>query len=666
MLRLHHSDAPLIDQLIRTAASYPAGSRPRALVLDMLHQHRVAVAEKYKHINFKPPESVANAAKKGLDYRDKQGEDKAGMTTEEASKEGIGSGVQRASNLKNRDTISPEVIKQMVAFFSRHEKNKSIAPEHKNEPWKDKGYVSWLLWGGDPGKTWAEKVLKQMGAADEKAKKKESSMKTAAQVRDHIIRVAHKSDSKTRARLLPLARKLVALTQPLQLQPDYGSKTGGLIMGWEYRRERGEAAYYNPSGSYRVLVSPRDGRWLIQERYGARWNTTGSQRYKDAEAAIWDVERGKVASSGIPVGAKVAGMHVGNEQVRFYFNTKHVISLRTAAVINDLTSLPTEGDAVKHVAAPDEGGHVGITFGSGKSLTVHTDYYEGPQQSPIPKFANEFYAFLGDLAGDVTDEETDEILDALAGAMGASDIEPTLRSDWPEIPGGNRAARTKPDSASVLTFLRLREGDTVQVEGTKTKKPRALTVTSGPKKDNKTGYIYVGVTSGRAWGSNRRGGILQYREEGASPVTGAPVDEELTFQATLMQPPMSVLKLKKISEAQAERLVHGSAELSVGDHVELVSQQNTVGGPVPEGTTAVVTGLDGGPNNDKVMVQLDESIESQPLTRAIPIEPLNLKKVACGCGCDCGGSCSCATNKVMEFASENPDLASQVMPSISQ
>jgi len=115
-------------------------------------------------IDFKPPKAVAAAAEKGLEYRRRQGKDKAGLTPGEASKEGIGSGVQRATNLKNRDKISPKVIRQMVAFFSRHAKNKAIDAKHKDEPWKDKGYVSWLLWGGDPGKAWAEKVLKQMEA----------------------------------------------------------------------------------------------------------------------------------------------------------------------------------------------------------------------------------------------------------------------------------------------------------------------------------------------------------------------------------------------------------------------------------------------------------------------------------------------------------------------
>jgi len=131
-----------------------------------------AAPKKYEHIDFTPPKSVAAEAEKGLEYRKKANpSDKGGLTPAEASKQGIGSGVQRATNLKNRTNVSPEVIRQMCAFFSRHEKNKGISPENKGTPWKDKGHVAWLLWGGDPGKTWAEKVRDQMDRADEKADK---------------------------------------------------------------------------------------------------------------------------------------------------------------------------------------------------------------------------------------------------------------------------------------------------------------------------------------------------------------------------------------------------------------------------------------------------------------------------------------------------------------
>lgn len=124
--------------------------------------------ERYNHINFVPPKSVASEAEKGLEYRRRSG-GKGGLNVSEAKKEGIGSGVQRAVNLKNRDTISPDTVKRMKAFFDRHEKNKSIDPEYKNEPWKDRGYVAHLLWGGDPGRAWVESIVEQMDRADKKS-----------------------------------------------------------------------------------------------------------------------------------------------------------------------------------------------------------------------------------------------------------------------------------------------------------------------------------------------------------------------------------------------------------------------------------------------------------------------------------------------------------------
>ncbi len=131
----------------------------------------MAIPKKYEHINFKPPEGVSKAAERGLELRSKASpSNRGGLTPSQASEHGIGSGVQRAVNLKNRNTVSPKVVKQMKAFFARHEKNKGVKEENKGTPWNDKGYVSWLLWGGDPGKSWSEKIVGQMEKADEKEK----------------------------------------------------------------------------------------------------------------------------------------------------------------------------------------------------------------------------------------------------------------------------------------------------------------------------------------------------------------------------------------------------------------------------------------------------------------------------------------------------------------
>lgn len=132
-----------------------------------------AVPERYGDIDFQPPKEVAAQAEKGLEYRRRSG--KGGLSSQEAGKSGIGSGVQRAVNLKNRNNIAPDTIQQMLNFFSRHKKNKSIAPENRKTPWEDAGHVAWLLWGGDPGLAWAKKVKDQMDKADKASEKKASS-----------------------------------------------------------------------------------------------------------------------------------------------------------------------------------------------------------------------------------------------------------------------------------------------------------------------------------------------------------------------------------------------------------------------------------------------------------------------------------------------------------
>jgi len=103
--------------------------------------------------SFAPPAAVRAAARRGLELRKKHG--KGGLTTQEAGKQGIGSGVARAGDLAGGGKISYVTIKRMSAFFSRHEKNKSGGED-------DAGYISWMLWGGDAGRSWANRIIKMM------------------------------------------------------------------------------------------------------------------------------------------------------------------------------------------------------------------------------------------------------------------------------------------------------------------------------------------------------------------------------------------------------------------------------------------------------------------------------------------------------------------------
>lgn len=109
---------------------------------------------KYSHIDFTPPEGVRAAAKRALEVRDEKPESQRGMTPV---------GIARARDLSNGRAVSPDTARRMLAFFERHEGNKS------GETWDEqgKGWQAWHGWGGDAGFAWARKLVKQMDAADE-------------------------------------------------------------------------------------------------------------------------------------------------------------------------------------------------------------------------------------------------------------------------------------------------------------------------------------------------------------------------------------------------------------------------------------------------------------------------------------------------------------------
>jgi len=98
------------------------------------------------------PQSASNNAKKVLRWRDKHGDEVKGMTRV---------GWVRANQLANKENISRETIARMSAF-QRHKKNAEVDAKFKSTPWKDKGYVACLGWGGTSGINWASKKLKQI------------------------------------------------------------------------------------------------------------------------------------------------------------------------------------------------------------------------------------------------------------------------------------------------------------------------------------------------------------------------------------------------------------------------------------------------------------------------------------------------------------------------
>jgi hypothetical protein len=110
---------------------------------------------RYPEIDFTPPVAVARQAQHGLELRNAHG------------RGGTMVGVARARELKNRRPVGPSTVKRMHSYFARHEVDKHAA-HFADEEKPSAGYIAWLLWGGDPGRKWADDLARAMEAADDK------------------------------------------------------------------------------------------------------------------------------------------------------------------------------------------------------------------------------------------------------------------------------------------------------------------------------------------------------------------------------------------------------------------------------------------------------------------------------------------------------------------
>jgi HK97 family phage prohead protease len=118
---------------------------------------KMAIPEKYSHIDFTPPNGVRKEAENGLKLRREHG------------RGGTSVGIARARDLSNGKTLSPSTVRRMKAFFDRHQSDKSADGfDRGDKDWPSNGLIASKLWGHDSGYSWAKKVVAQMNAADEK------------------------------------------------------------------------------------------------------------------------------------------------------------------------------------------------------------------------------------------------------------------------------------------------------------------------------------------------------------------------------------------------------------------------------------------------------------------------------------------------------------------
>ncbi len=110
---------------------------------------RLAQIERFKkESGFAVPDDVQTAAKRAMKWIS-EGKAGDGFTS-------VGRG--RARQLANGGSVSRAVLVKMRAYFARHGEQRgdhASLDDGEPTPWR----VAWDAWGGDPGRTWANKVL---------------------------------------------------------------------------------------------------------------------------------------------------------------------------------------------------------------------------------------------------------------------------------------------------------------------------------------------------------------------------------------------------------------------------------------------------------------------------------------------------------------------------
>jgi HK97 family phage prohead protease len=109
--------------------------------------------EEERAVSLKPTSGMASAAKRGLRLH-KEGKSGDGLKPET---------VARANKIAAREELSEDHVREMRAWFARHE-SASKSPGWDTPGEEKPGFVAWLLWGGTPAKNWATRKVAAMEA----------------------------------------------------------------------------------------------------------------------------------------------------------------------------------------------------------------------------------------------------------------------------------------------------------------------------------------------------------------------------------------------------------------------------------------------------------------------------------------------------------------------
>lgn len=101
--------------------------------------------------SYRAPAGARDEAARGLAWR------------QEFNRGGTSIGVARARDLVNNRPLSESTVRRMASYFARHEVDKQgqgWSPGEAGYP--SAGRIAWALWGGDPARTWANRLVTKL------------------------------------------------------------------------------------------------------------------------------------------------------------------------------------------------------------------------------------------------------------------------------------------------------------------------------------------------------------------------------------------------------------------------------------------------------------------------------------------------------------------------
>lgn len=116
------------------------------------------VVEERAEVNLRPTAGMASAARRGLKLHE-DGKSGDGLKPETAA---------RANKIAARETLTEDHVREMNAWFARHE-SASKSPGWDTPGDEKPGFVAWLLWGGNAAQRWAASKVAQMDSQEQRS-----------------------------------------------------------------------------------------------------------------------------------------------------------------------------------------------------------------------------------------------------------------------------------------------------------------------------------------------------------------------------------------------------------------------------------------------------------------------------------------------------------------